>query len=726
LSRKYTQVKRPLAVQVHGLDPDALLLVEFSCQEALSEPFQMQLDLLAEIPVQVAMDDLLGRSVTVEVELPGSLRPREKKRFFNGICRRVIQGEREDVFTRFRMELVPQFGLLTKRAGSRTFQHLTVKEILHEVLKDLRVDFKVEGKFEKRDYCVQYRESDFNFASRLMEEEGIFYYFTHGDGLHTMVLGNTPNHHLDLPQPTAIPYRNGEGGTGYHVTDWEKVQELRAGKVTLRDHSFEKPRDPLEATRPTQPEVLVGRVIHKLKGAANGTLELYDYPGEYAQRFDGVAKGGADQPDEVAKIYPDKERTALIRMQEETAAAVTIHGAGECRHFMAGHKFTLTGRRDTLQEHLQAEGAYVLSRVEHSAGLRGTYTTSGGGGFYYQNTFNCLPAALPYRPERDTPKPVIVGTQTAIVVGPKDEEVFTDKYGRVKVQFHWDRQGKNDLGSSCWVRVTQFWAGKRWGAHFWPRVGQEVVVAFLEGDPDQPIIVGSVYNAENLPPYELPRHKTQSGIKSRSARQGTAENYNEIRFEDQKGAEELRVHAERNLAVIAEANESRSIGGQRQTLIGSNCLTQIKGSQDTVVNGACGITMNATKGGYYLIAKQIVKIEGDSDIELNAKGNCTIDCAVAGVRAKDGIYLSCGGGMIAIDRAGNVYIEGPSVNINSGFKFELLQRPILGGIEAIIPRMGPGSPEAGIDGAPNANGHPSPAPSSSPAQAPVLPAGATP
>ncbi|MGB9178284.1 MAG: type VI secretion system tip protein TssI/VgrG, partial [Pyrinomonadaceae bacterium] len=486
---KYSQANRPMAVTT-PLGPDALLLTGFTGQEAISRLFNFQLDLLAENNQDVAFDRLLGQKISVRLSQPNG-----KQRYFSGICARVSQGLRDQIFTSYRVEVVPQFWLLTHRAQSRIFQHISVHDILKKVLAGLDVAYELQGTFEPRDFCVQYRETDFNFASRLMEEEGIFYFFRHTADGHQMVIANTPQAHKEVPEFSSINFDTVQGGTRTEgeaeeerVYEWMKVQELRSGKYTLWDHCFELPHKHLEAERPIQDSLEVGTVTHKLKVGENDKLEIYDFPGEYAQRFDGVSRSGGDQASELQKIFKDNKRTTEIRMQEESAAGVVIQGAGGVRAFVSGFKFT-------LNRHFNANGKYLLTSIQHSANISGDYRSGDGGQFFYQNSFTCIPLALPFRPARITPKPVVQGTQTAVVVGPAGEEIFTDKYGRVKVQFHWDREGKNDADSSCWVRVGQFWAGKRWGAFFWPRIGQEVIVDYLEGDPDQPIIVGSVYNA---------------------------------------------------------------------------------------------------------------------------------------------------------------------------------------------------------------------------------------
>ncbi len=569
-----------------------MLLVGFTGHESLSQLFHYQLDVLVEhtkkgakpIPQKIAIDELLGKSITVEMNLADG-----EKRHFNGICNRISQGEMDHDFTTYHLELVPAFWLLTRITQCRIFQppESSVPQILKAVLKGFNIKDEIEGTFHPRDYCVQYRESDFHFASRLMEEEGIYYYFTHEDGDHTMVLANTPAKHEPVPGPTEIIYEAALGGHREEdrIYHWNKVQELRSGKYTLWDYCFEKPDSHLDSTKEIQSSVEAGEDSHDLTAGDNSNYEIYDYPGEYAQRFDGIDKGGGEKPADIEKIFEDNARTVGIRMQEEAANALVIQGASNCRHLVAGHKFNLT-------KHVNANGEYVLTTVTHSARASGYEEDPG---FTYSNSFTCIPSGLPYRPPRTTPKPVVPGTHTAVVVGPAGEEIFTDKYSRVKVQFHWDRQGKKDAGSSCWVRVATLWAGKQWGMIHIPRIGHEVIVDFLEGDPDQPIIVGSVYNANNMPPYTLPDNKTQSGIKSRSSLEGTADNFNEIRFEDKKGEEQLFIHAEKNQDIEVENDETHWVGRDRTKTIDRDETNHIKRDRTETVDRDETITVHGKR-----------------------------------------------------------------------------------------------------------------------------------
>jgi type VI secretion system secreted protein VgrG len=301
------------------------------------------------------------------------------------------------------------------------------------------------------------------------------------------------------------------------------------------------PKAHLEAEKTILDSVPVGKVSHKLKVGGNDQLEIYDYPGAYAGRFDGIDRGGAEQPAELRKVFEDNVRTVAIRMQQEAIPGLVIEGAGNCRQLVSGHKFTLS-------RHFNADGPYVLTRVEHTVSLDGDFRSGAGQTLTYGNRFTCIPLALPFRPPCVTPKPKVEGTQTAVVVGPPGAPVFCDKYGRVKVQFHWDREGKKDVDSSCWLRVTSPWAGKRRGQISVPLIGDEVVVAFLEGDPDQPVIIGSVYNADMMPPFELPANNEVSGYKGR-----TGSNF--YQYGDKPGQEFLMINAQKTMNVSVKGEK---------------------------------------------------------------------------------------------------------------------------------------------------------------------------
>jgi type VI secretion system secreted protein VgrG len=465
------------------LGRDVFTLVGFSGREAISQLFRFQLDLVGPNE-PVPFEEIVGQPVTVTIQLPSGT-----GRHFHGIVSRFSQGRRDATTTLYDAEVVPWLWLLTRRTASRSFQHLSVPDIVRELLAGTPVQssFELQAEYPARDYCVQYRETDFDFVSRLMEEEGIQYFFRHDEDKHTLVLSDRSP---AAPSVGTFAFDRSAAAPD-RVFEWEKTQELRSGKVTLRDHEFELPEAPIEATATIPDTVRAGQVTHRLSLEGTERLELYDYPGEWAERFDGVGAGGEDRRDDLLGIFGAARQTAEIRMEEEAEQALAIVGASTCRALESGRTFTLQG-------HFDADGQYLLTSVQHAASQAAQNT--GTRGFEYTNSFTCIPASVFYRPPRVTPRPVLPGTQTALVVGPAGETIFTDKYGRVKVQFFWDREGKHDEQSSCWIRVAQPVGGAGQGFFWIPEVGDEVVVAFEEGDPDRPLIVGRVYNASDRPP----------------------------------------------------------------------------------------------------------------------------------------------------------------------------------------------------------------------------------
>ncbi len=570
---KFSQDNRPLSVTT-PLGKDILLLERFTGNEAISELFRFQMVLLATVDNfdTIKFENIIGQAVTVKVSPDADSTPR----YFHGIVQRFSQLGRFDgpagknTLMRFSADIVPKAWLLSKNVQSRVFQQESVPDILKKVLVGLDVSYQIDGAFKPRDYCTQYRESDLAFAQRLMEEEGLYYFFKHSETGHQMIVANVPAKHLSTGDDVKFEELAGGERPDERVYRWVKNQEIRSGKISLRDFHFEKPEAAQAATKKITAPVTVGTVSHKLKIIESDTFELYNFPSGFAQRFDGVDPGGAVRAADLSNISTDGDRTVGIRLEAEQVSAISIDGESDVRAFCAGYKFKLI-------EHFDANGSYVLRTVSHDASLGGSYTSRGDEDEYsYKNRFVCMPLELPFRPERKTPKALVEGTQTALVVGPAGEEIFTDKYGRVKVQFHWDRLGKNDANSSCWMRVGTLWAGKQWGIIHIPRIGQEVIVAFEEGDPDQPIIVGSVYNAANMPPYTLPDNKTQSGMKSRSTLQGTAEMFNELRFEDKKESEDIYFHAQKDFHRVVENDDDLKVGRHQTIEIKNNRTKVIK------------------------------------------------------------------------------------------------------------------------------------------------------
>lgn len=554
----YSQINRLMKV-TSPLGPDMLLLTGFRGREALSELYRFELDLLTTRPFSAPFDKMLGSPLGVRIALPNGL-----ERRFHGIVTRFTQSGQDDTFTHYQAELAPKPWLATRRWRSRAFQQKSVVEILQEVLAGFEFSLELAGEYPRRDFTVQYNETDFAFASRLMEEEGIGYYFRHEEDRHEMVLFDKSLQLADLPVESTVVYEEVTDGVrdDVRVTSWSKSQKICASEWTVWDHSFELPGQSLEASQTAPSTVKIGQVEHKLPGS-DEKLERYEYPGGYARWFDGVDPGGTGRADDPAKNFQQNTRIASIRMEEEAAAAFDIRGESNCLQFCPGFQFSLA-------RHPDGSDKYVLESVQHdvrlASGFRSDNTASE---LQYSNRFTCLPEALPYRPPRRAPRPVIHGVQTATVVGPEDSELFVDKYGRVKVQFHWDREGQSDANSSCWVRVGQIWAGPTWGAFFWPRVGHEVVVAFAEGDPDQPVIVGSVYNAANMPPADLPDEKMVAGIKSKIFDGDPSKNFNAVCFHDSPGTEYVQVHSEKNEVSNSETNKFHFVAGAQMTFCGS-------------------------------------------------------------------------------------------------------------------------------------------------------------
>lgn len=617
----FTQANRPLRLTT-PLGTDVLLLERISGEEHVSALFHFQLDLLSEKP-DIDPKSILGQKVSVEIDFGG------ETRHINGMVSRFSQGDREMRLTRYRAELVPQLWMGSLMQDSRIFQQKTVSEVLSTVLSAIGTEstLQLSGSYEKRNYCVQYRETNLNFVSRLMEEEGIFYFHAHSAGSHKLTVSDNsqqaprcPAKDTLLVSPDGRVPLDSKDPIAFAVS---RIASVLTGNVTLWDHTFEMPGKDLEA----KATVYEG----------DTKLEVYDYPGEYAQRFDGIDEGGGEQASQLQKIFDENARVAGLRAKEIGAQRTVLQGQSNNPLLTAGHLFT-------LERHYRADtnGDYFLTSVRHDARVE-NYENADGSPFSYQNSFEAIPKGLPFLPRRTTPRPLVTGSQTATVVGPSGAEIFTDKYGRVKVQFNWDREGRKDAASSCWVRVSTPWAGKNWGAIAIPRIGSEVVVDFLEGDPDQPIITGMVYNADMMPPYTLPDNMTQSGIKTRSTQKGGAENFNELRFEDKKDSEQIYLHAEKDLDAVVENNETRKVG----------FLKKDKGDQTTEVFNNQVIKVGEGKGEA-ADGSQTLDIYKDQKITLET-GNQTVtlkqgDRTVTLDQGNESVQIKVGNRSVKIDK----------------------------------------------------------------------------
>ena len=493
------QSNRLIRMTKGPLSPDEVVVTSFSGREAISRPFSFEIEFIST-RLDLKPRDIVGAEVAIELDRRDRGAQPLTPRYFHGYVSRFAAGSvefndpGEHKYRHYRAEMVPWLWFLTQTARCYLFfpekEKKSIFEVIEAVINRAKARLHVnplsdlqgidELKQRMVKHCVQYRETDFNFISRTMEKYGVFYYFKFEDGKHTLVLDMKKNYPPCEEAEVAYPRVSGAQPAGDHVTTWEHDYEFVPGKWSHTDYNFETPSTSLITSAPRLPSVDVPQA---------DKYEVYDYPGGYAAK-------------------PDGEADARVRQEEKERQHNTVEGSSTCRTFTAGHKFTLTTHPDA--DVVSEQGtSYVLTSVQHAAS-QPSDSTGAGDGASYSNHFTCITDSVQFRPDRITPWPVISGVQTAVVVGPAGDEIYTDKHGQVKVQFHWDREGKRDENSSCWIRVSQMWAGKGWGSVSTPRIGQEVIVEFLEGDPDQPIVLGSVYNAENAPPHT----GVVSGLKS--------------------------------------------------------------------------------------------------------------------------------------------------------------------------------------------------------------------
>jgi len=576
---KLMQIKTPLG-------DDALLFHRMSAREELGRLSEFQVELLSP-QAALDFDKILGQGVTVKLELP-----QDKTRYFNGFVTRFVQRGMHGRYYIYHATVYPWLWFLTRTANCRIFQEKTVPDILKEVLEShaaADVKFELTAHYRTWEYCVQYRETDFNFVSRLMEQEGIYYYFKHDEGRATMVLADSYSAHEPFENYGQIPFVQSDRlmrPEHERITEWHLAREIQPGAYVVTDFDFKKPSTSL-------------KVSHKIKrNYERSTSEVFDFPGEYDQTADG-------------------EHYVHARLEELQTEFEVVQGSTNARGLAVGRLFKLSGqpRQDQNCEHLVVKTEMELEY--------GEYEAMGGSGASYSCRFSVIKSSEAFRPARVTPKPIVQGPQTAIVVGPAGDEIYTDKYGRVKVQFHWDRFGKSDENSSCWIRVSHAWAGKNWGMIALPRMGQEVIVEFLEGDPDEPIITGRVYNAEQMPPYDLPANKTQTGVKSRSSLKGSGANFNEIRFEDKKGAEQVYIHAEKNQDNVVENDATHSVGHDRKKDIGHDESTSVGNDRTEKVgnNETITIGVNRTES---VGSNEKIDIGSNRNITVGASETATV------------------------------------------------------------------------------------------------------
>jgi type VI secretion system secreted protein VgrG len=648
-SVSFTQAGRPFTVTT-PLGGDVLLLERFTGEEAVSAPFHFTLDMVSTTN-NVSADSLVRKPISINIELADG-----GSRVIHGRVNRFVQLGSADGLTSYRADVVPWLWFLSLSSDCRIFQKLSVVEIIKKIFDEngfADYSVKVGKSYPKREYCVQYRESHLDFVSRLMEEEGIYYFFEHSGSKHTLVLadgGTAPKASVTAKARMAAA---GKDKPTEDVLDRVELEtSARTGKVMLADYN------------PATPSM-------QLRGAAAGKHkeEAYDYPGNFLVRDDG-------------------DRYARIRLEEREAMQFVVRGEGNVRGLQTGCKFDLAG-------HYRGEmnKSYLLLRVWHSGSV-GSYHAGTEANAMYRTRFIAIPDNVPYHPPRVTPKPRVYGSQTAVVVGKAGEEIDVDKDGMVVVQFHWDREGKKNEKSSCRVRVSSAWAGKGWGFITIPRIGQEVIVDFLEGDPDRPIITGRVYNAEQVPPYTLPDHDTQSGVKTRSARGGAADNFNEIRFEDKKGEEQLLIHAEKDELHEVENDRNNSVGHNETISVGNDQTISVEGNRTESVGKDEKVTIDKNrthavgesetvsvdKNRTHTVGKNDALTVTDNrtanvgkDDKLDVSDNRTVTIGKDDkltvskklfISAGDEITIKTGDAMISMKKNGQILIKGKDITVD--------------------------------------------------------------
>ena len=591
--------------EVGSYGPADLVVVEFKSEETLSRPFEVEVFFVLQKGVEFDEASVLGKEALLTVQLGDGT-----GRFFHGIIANVSHWQVGPGRARYRAKVVPRLWRLSQVQRSRIFQEMSAPDIVQKVLKEHDVKFKTafSGSYLPREYCVQYRESDLDFISRLLEEEGIFYFFDTEQNVHTMVLGDSPSANEAIAGEARIAFRQKTMmvAAADSIDEFTAAAEVRSNAVMLRDFNFLQPALDLSS-----------------KASANESppLEIYDYPGGYGDASLGKIR-------------------SKVRLEEQRARSQTVAGSSVCRRLSAGRVFE-------LDEHPVASlnQKYLLVSVDHrgrqpEAVIGGAAELPPGEQEGYRADFVGQPSSVPFRPERGTDRPIIAGPQTAIVVGPAGEEIYTDAHGRIKVQFHWDRAGKKDDKSSCWIRVSQAWAGAGWGSLYLPRIGQEVVVEFLEGDPDRPVVIGSVYNGVNPAPLDLPAEKTKSTL--RSASTPGSNGANELRFEDAAGEEEIFLHAQKDLNIVIKNDKTQKIGhneqlnveGNRSRAVTGNQALEVKKDDSSTILGNQTLSVGADRstvvGGNHtevVTGSQSIGVGGSQNVMIGAASTETVGAA---------------------------------------------------------------------------------------------------
>lgn len=534
---------RLLEIEPNGLFGEQAILTSLAGREEISRPFEFSLE-IASPKENIKPEDVIGQPFAVRID-----RGDDEPRYIHGYISHLWAGDylatenKAGLPSRvYRVRLVPWLWFMNRAA--RCFVYLpekeekSIQEVLDEVLKRVKsyghVETWIEAgaasilKSRKVEHCVQYRETDFNFLSRTLERYGVYYYFRHEKNKHTLVLSDKINYPKCAESEIEYAPSLGSQMNTDRILSWEHVYEFVSGKWEQTDYDFLQPSTNLKVNARKHSAITLKN---------NSGYELYDFPNDYMQKGDG-------------------SNEALRRMEEEEIRFNSVSGTSSCKSLTSGYTFTLKKHHTCPSEQGKS---FLLKSVSHSASQPGPFTSSNVGA-NYSNQFVCVPKEMQFRPQRNTPHPLLSSIQTAVIVGPKGEEIYTDEHGRVKVQFHWDREGKRDENTSCWMRVSQAHAGRGFGGIDIPRVGEEVIVSFIEGDLDRPMITGRVYHKESMPPFGLPGEKTRSGMKTKTYKGG---GNNEMSMDDTPGKEQIRIHGQYNLDTVIEHDETHTIHNNR-------------------------------------------------------------------------------------------------------------------------------------------------------------------
>jgi type VI secretion system secreted protein VgrG len=608
------------------LDPD-LLFHGMRAREEISRLSEYEVSLLSPKD-DLDLNKVLGKKVSVKLALPDDS-PRE----FNGYVTRISQGSRYGRYNRYEATVRPWLWFLTRTTDCRIFQEMTVPDIVKKVFLDhptAEFSFELTGSYPTLTYCVQYRETDFNFISRLLEHEGIYYYFRHTGGQNMLVVTDSYSGHEAFPNYKELPINITNRITRpdfEQITSWDFSRRVEPGVYTHDHYDLERPTVELQTQKTTARQY------------ENSDYEVYDYPGLYVKA-------------------PVGEQYAAVRIEEYGTEFETVEGATNARGVSVGYLLKTNGhpRQDQNDEYLIVAASYDLEYSDYEA-------VPDRGGANYSCNFTAMASRQQFRPRRLTPKPFMQGPQTARVVGPSGEEIHTDKFGRIKVQFHWDRYGKGDENSSCWIRVSQTWAGKGWGSVVIPRIDQEVIVAFLEGDPDQPIVTGCVYNGENTPPYGLPGSGVVSGLKSNTHK---GKGMNEMTMNDTAGKEKITIHAQYDMGTTVQHDQTNTVNNDFTETIKNNAsitITQGKFSHDVAAN----VAKYHVKGALDEVYEDTQKTTVTNDIEIKSTaGAITIssDSQHIYVHAANSIQLHTGSSALWMSSDGNISLTGVNITIS--------------------------------------------------------------